>query len=339
MIHIARGLPLGLALVLAGGACEKAGESTDIEGSGELSQSEQELFSLLPAGSQLVFGGNYRKLMKHWETSPLKKLSESALAATATGQTDGMRDYMTCWVEQEHATDLAGALEVKSGGIGMIMVFRGVSEKLLTSCAERGGMTFKRDPDGKYIELQGLSNGAGGTTNAGYYLVTPSIAYFALDMPLGAGMGQPLPTLARADLEARIQRAKEAPAAKDAQVRALMAKADRSKPFWFSGSAAGTPAASQLGTGHGWLDADASSMTLAFSVELADAGTASQAVSSFGQAKKQVDQLPPDLKDAAKAFLADARLTSSGRTLSGRFRLTNEVVNKAMPALQGLMGR
>ena len=337
MIQIARGLPLGLALVLAGGACEKAGESTDIEASGELSASEQELFTLLPAGSNLIFGGNYRKLMKHWDTSPLKKLSESALVAA--GETDGMRDYMTCWVEQEHATDLAGALEVKSDGIGMIMVFRGVNEKLLTSCAERGGMTFKRDPDGKYIELQGLSNGAGGTTNAGYYLVTPNIAYFALDMPLGARLGQPLPTLARADLEARIQKAKEAPAAKDAQVRGLMAKADRSKPFWFSGSAAGTPAASQLGTGHGWLDADAGSMTLAFSVELSDAGTASKAVSGFDAAKKQVDQLPPDLKDAAKAFLADARLTSSGRTLNGRFRLTNEVVNKAMPALQGLMGR
>ena len=338
MLNIARGSALVMALLFAGSACEKAGESTEIDGSGELSASEQELFSLLPAGANMVFGGNYRKLMKYWETSPLKKLSESFLAAGG-GQTDGMRDYMTCWVEQEHATDLAGALEIQSDRIGMVMVFRGVSEKLLTTCAERGRMTFKRDPDGKYIELQGLSNGVGGTANAGYYLVTPNIAYFAIDMPLGAGMGQPLPTLGRAELESRIEKAKAAPAAKDAQVRGLMAKADRSKPFWFSGSAAGTPAASSIGTGHGWLDADADSMTLAFSVELTEASTASQAVSSFNQAKNHIDQLPPDLKDAAQAFLADAKLTSSGRSLNGRFRLTNQVINKALPALQGLMGR
>lgn len=337
MLNIARGSSLVVALLFAGSACEKAGDSTDIDGSGELSASEQELFSLLPAGANLVFGGNYRKLMKYWETSPLKKLSESFLAAA--GETDGMRDYMTCWVEQEHATDLAGSLEVQADRIGMVMVFRGVSEKLLTTCAERGGMTFKRDPDGKYIELQGLSNGLGGTANAGYYLVTPNIAYFAIDMPLGAAMGQPLPTLGRTELEARIAKARAAPAAKDAQVRGLMGKADRSKPFWFSGSAAGTPAASTVGTGHGWLDADASSMTLAFSVELTEASAASQAVSSFNQAKKHIDQLPPELKDAAQAFLADAKLTSSGRSLNGRFRLTNDVINKALPALQGLMGR
>lgn len=333
MIRITRAATV--ALVIAG-ACEKAGDSTAIEGSGDLSETERALFAVLPAGSNLVFGGNYAKLMKYWDTSPLKKLSESFLAAT--DQTDGMRDYMTCWVEQERATDLAGSIEVKPDAVGMTMVFRGVTEKTLTSCAGKGGMKVARDADGKYIELQGLSNGMGGTANVGYYFVTPDTAFFALDMPLSLGAGQPPPTLGRADLEARVARAKAAPAASDAQVRALMAKADRSKPFWFSGSAAGTPMASMVGSGHGWLDADATSLTLAFSVELRDDAAASQAVSGFNEAKKSVDRLPPDLKQAAEGFLADARLTSSGKTLNGRFRLTNDVIEKAAPALQGLMG-
>ena len=339
MIRIGRGSMVAVAaavVVMLASACEKAGDSTEIQGSGDLNATERALFAVLPAGSNMVFGGNYQKLMKYWETSPLKKLSESFLASA--GQTDGMRDYMTCWVEQQNATDLAGSIEVKSDTVGMTMVFRGVNEKILTTCAQRGGMKFARDPDGKYVELQGMSNGMGGTSNVGYYFVTPDTAFFAMDMPLGLGPGQPLPTLARAELEARIAKAKAAPAADDAGVRALIARADRSKPFWFSGSSEGTPLAGKVGAGHGWLDADASSLTFAFSVELADTEAASRAVSGFNEAKKHVDQLPPDLKGAAEAFLADAKLTSAGKTLSGRFRLTNDVINKATPALQGLMG-
>ena len=149
MIRIGRGSTVAVAgalvLVLAS-ACEKAGDSTEIQGSGELSATEKALFAVLPAGSNMVFGGNYQKLMKYWETSPFKKLSESFLALG--GQTDGMREYMTCWVERQSATDLAGSLEVRSNAIGMTMVFRGVDEKILTACAERGGMKFTRDPDG-----------------------------------------------------------------------------------------------------------------------------------------------------------------------------------------------
>jgi hypothetical protein len=337
MTRATRASTVAVVLMLTGG-CEKAGESTAIEGSGELSATERQLFSLIPAGSNLVFGGNYQKLMKYWETSPLKKLGESFTAATSPDQTDGMRDYMTCWVEEQHATDLAGALEVKPGAIGMIMVFRGVTAKTLETCADKGGLKYQRDADGKYIELAGLSNGMGGTASVGYYFPAPDTAYFAFDMPLGMTPGMAPPPVARAEIEARLAKAKSASAADDAQVRGLIARADRTKPFWFSGTATGTPLAGKVGSGHGWLDADASSLTFAFSVELGEAGAASQAVSSFEEAKKSVDQLPPQLKDAATAFLADAKLTSSGKTLNGRFRLTNEVLEKAAPALQSLMG-
>lgn len=337
MTRATRASTVAVVLMLTGG-CEKAGDSTAIEGSGELSATERQLFSLIPAGSNLVFGGNYQKLMKYWETSPLKKLGDSFMAASSPDQTDGMRDYMTCWVEEQHATDLAGALEVKPGAIGMIMVFRGVTEKTLTTCADKGGLKYQRDADGKYIELSGLSNGMGGTASVGYYFPAPDTAYFAFDMPLGMTPGQTPPPVARAEIEARLAKARSAPAADDAQVRGLIAKADRTKPFWFSGTATGTPLAGKVGSGHGWLDADASSLTFAFSVELGEAGAASQAVSSFEEAKKSVDQLPPQLKDAATEFLADAKLTSSGKTLNGRFRLTNAVLEKAAPALQSLMG-
>jgi hypothetical protein len=333
MTHLVRTATVLVVLALSG-ACEKS-DST-IEGSGELSDSERTLMGYLGAGSNLVFGGNYDRLMKYWETSPLRTLSESVMATA--GNPNGMRDYMTCWVEQQHATDLMGSLEARPGAMSMTMVFRGITEKILTTCADRGGLEYRRDPDGKYIELKGLSDGRGGTANVGYYFVAPDTAFFSFELPVGFTGGGPLPMPDRAELEARVARAKAAPAADSAEFKALLAKADRSRPFWFSGSSAGTPLADKVGAGHGWLDADKDSLTFAFAVELDDAATAARAVSQFADARKSVAMLPPDLKQPAEAFLADAKLTASGKTLNGRFRLTNDVLNKALPAIQGLAG-
>ncbi|HLU66379.1 MAG TPA: hypothetical protein VKZ63_08875 [Kofleriaceae bacterium] len=324
-----------LVLLLAG-ACEKAGDSTKIEGSGAMTDQERALFAHVPASASVVFGGNYRDLMEYWKTSPLKTLTEAAMAAG--GQPSGMRDYMNCWIEQESGSHLVGALEFRKETVGLVMLIRGVTEKTLTTCAEKGGFGVERDADGKYIELQGLADGRGGTANAGYYFVAPDTAYFAMEMPVGLGSAAALPPASRADLEARLARARSAPASGSAQVQALVAAADRSKPIWMSGTAAGTPLAAKVGKGSGWLDVDKDSLTLAFSIELMEEGAASRAVAQFGELKKQVGMLPPDLKQAAEALLADATLTSSGKTLSGRFKLTNEVLSKLMPAIGSAMG-
>ena len=318
--------------------CEKDG-SGGTKASGAPTKAESELLAHIPAGANLVFGGNYQKLMEYWETSPLKSLSETMMAAGAgADQSDKMRDYMTCWMEQKNATDMVGSMELTGNAMSMTMIFRGVDEKTLTSCADKGGYKYTTSEDGKYLELQGVPAGMGRTTNVGYYFVDPTTAFFTVDAPMGLAASGEMPMPTRADLEAKLAKAKASPATGDPAFMKLLGMADRSKPFWFAGSAAGTPLAEQLESGHGWIDADKTSMTIGFSVELAQAEMATQAVEQFKQIKGSLGMLPPDLKAVAEEFLESAKLEASGKTLSGRFKITNDMLNKAIPAVKGMMG-
>lgn len=336
MKQIAR-LSLLTALVVAAGGCEKEGAKT--KSSGAPSETESALLSHIPAGANLVFGGNYQKLMEYWETSPLKKLSETMMAAGGGDQSDKMRDYMTCWVEQKSATDMIGSMEMSGGGMAMTMIFRGVDAKTLTACADKAGYTYTKSEDGKYIELQGVEAAMGQTSNVGYYFVDPQTTFFAMEAPIGMAADGNIPMPNRADLEAKLAKAKESPATGDPAFMKLVGMADRSKPFWFAGSAAGTPLAAQLSSGHGWIDADKSSMTIGFAVELGQEEMAKMAVEQFKQIKGSLGMLPPDLKAAAEQFLESAKLEASGKTLSGRFKITNDMLEKAVPAFEGYMQR
>ena len=317
--------------------CEKDGGGG--KSSGAPSQAESELLSHIPAGANLVFGGDYQKLMEYWETSPLKTLSETMMAAGAgADQSDKLRDYMTCWLEQKNATSMIGSMELGGGEISMTMIFRGVDEKVFTSCADKGGYKYTRSEDGKYLELQGVPAGMGQTTNVGYYFVDPTTAFFTMQAPMGLAASGTMPMPTRADLEAKLAKAKASPATGDPAFMKLVGMADRSKPFWFAGSAVGTPLAEQVESGHGWIDADKESMTIGFSVDLAQAEMASQAVEQFKQVKGSLGMLPPDLKSVAEQFLDSAKLEASGKNLSGRFKITNDMLNKAIPAVQSMMG-
>jgi hypothetical protein len=326
------------ALVVMASGCEKDGPA-GTRSSGAPSAAETELLAHIPAGANIVFGGNYQKLMEYWEKSPLKKLSETMVAATGGGdQSDKLREYMTCWVQQKNATEMLGSMDLASSGMVMTMIFRGLDDKTLTTCADKGGYAYTRSEDGKYIELQGVPTAAGQTTSVGYYFVDPTTAFFAMEVPMGISDADQIPMPTRADLEARLARAKASPATGDSAVMKLVGMADRSKPFWFAGSAAGTPLAGQVESGHGWIDADKDSMTIGFSMELGKAEMATQAVEQFNQIKGSLGMLPPDLKAVAESFLKSAKLEASGKTLTGRFRITNDLLNKAIPAVQGMMG-
>jgi hypothetical protein len=319
-----------LVFLVAGAACERRGGSG---GSGALSGDEKALFAHLPADANVVFGGDYERFMKHWDSSPLKKFSESALAEIA-GTQDGMRDYMTCWVEEDVKATLAGSMKVAGLGVTMNMVFGGLGSDTLTRCADKGGLKYRKDEDGKYIELQEIPDGLGGTSNLGYYYIDSTTAYFSVDIGLGGAASG----LTREDLEGRLKSAARASAADSSEIEAMVKKADRSRAFWFAGSARGTPLASNLDGGYGWFDLDKNSMTFAFSAELKSASAASDAVKQFNEMSKGLALLPPDLRQAAESVLEKSKLTSSGKTLNGHFEIPNDALAKALSFVEGMAG-
>jgi hypothetical protein len=323
-----------LVVLLLGFGCEKAG--TNIKGSGSLSDSEKALLKHIPSGANLLFGGDYERFMEYWENSPLRKFSES-MAAAAMGN-NSMQSYMNCWIEKEKGTKLAGSLALKGGSMEMTMVFTGMKPEVLTTCADEAKMAYKKDDDGKYIELQGISDGLGGSSNIGYYFVDESTAFFAFEMPIALLEAGNVPTPDRKALEERVAAAAKSPAIDDDAMKALLEKANRSKAFWFSGTAAGTPAAEHVKEGHGWVDVDKSSLTLAFSIELTDASMAAKAVEEFKGLDSKLGMMPPMIKEPAEEFLKDAKLENSGGTLRGRFVLKNSLLDKVLPLAQGMGG-
>lgn len=324
---------LALALVLPA-ACEKEGENSG-KASGALDDSERALLVHLPAGATAVFGGNYKTFLDNWETSPLKRLTDAN--PMLSGPT-GMRDYMDCWM-QDATRDVvvAGSLEVKSG-FTLNMVFGGLSADMLERCSKKGGFSINADPDGKFIRVDGIPDGVGGKTSAGYYFVDPNTAFFTMDMKVSA-LAPAASTPGRAEIEARLARARQAPAIDDPVIKKMIEQADRSKAFWISGNAANTPLAGKVGAGHAWLDASKDAVTIGFSVELDSAGTASDVVSKFNDAKKEIGQAPPQLAEAAEEIFKAVKLSARGKVLSGQIRITNAAVDKVMPLMKAFGGR
>ena len=296
------------------------------------------LLAYLPGGAQVVFGGNYKNFMDYWTTSPLKGFSETMMKGMGNAGS-GMSDYMSCWVEIGSAVELVGSLETAASGGAMRMVFSGLGGKALSTCAEKGG--FKTKAEGKFLEITGVPDGMGGEASVAYYLIDDNTTYFYQDMPFGGDT--PAKTTA-AMLEADMKKASESSAAKDAAMQAMLAKADRSKAFWFSGSAAGTPIADKVGEGNGWIGVDKTSLSIGFSIDILEEGMAAQAVAGFGMAESQLGMLDgmgpqgKELKVLAKQFLDDAKLSNEGNQLTGQFKITNELLEKALPMAQAAMG-
>jgi hypothetical protein len=318
-----------IALLLPLGACKKEGDS---KGSGALTDTEASLIGLLPADANVVFGADYGKVMSYWETSPLKRLAESALA----GQ-NGMRSYMECWIKQNDSLELVGSMSLAGNALSMTMVVRGMGPGTFATCAKDSGFVIHKDADGKYLEIRDVPDGRGGTSTVGYLFPDPKTAITSMDVSIG-GLGIASSRGGnRSELEALLAKYRANPASKSEAIKSMLGRADRTKAFWFTGSTANTPAADKLGSGHGYIDASKDALIIGFSVELDSAATASEAVDQFKQLRSMVGAAPPKLRDAAESFLDASKLSASGKTLNGRFEITNKMLDSALPALRGMM--
>ncbi len=334
-----RNLALTFSLVASlsvGVSCKKE-DSNKAKPSGALSSSEKGLLANLPGDANVIFGGKAGKFVDYWKNSPLKDLAEGFTGKMGGG--DKMAGYMDCWMDYAKDMEMVGTFAIDGKEGTMRMLFSGVEKSSYEKCAEKGGMTVKADADGKYLEVQGIPDGQGGTRNIGYYFVSDKVSYLSIKTPLGGGtVGAPA---TRADLEADIKKAEASPASSDAKLKPLLEKADRSKSIWFAGSAEGTPAAKDMKSAVGWIDASSDAITVGFSVEFNSDEMPTQAVEGFEQAKGQIgmlDMMGPGLKDAAEEFLKDFHLDADGSTLNGRFKLANSVLNKVIPMAKGQLG-
>ncbi len=329
---------LVLTLSLVSGLCMTASckkeDSGKVSASGELNSSEKGLLAHLPGDGQVVFGGRYGKFMDYWKNSPLKGLASDLMKMT--GQKSDMSDYMNCWMEEggEKMT-IAGTLNMQGQGVEMRMVFGGLKKELFIKCAGKGGMASKVDEDGKYLELQNVPNGMGGTYNIGYYFINDETTLFAMTMSV---LGSAPKTANRAELEAALKSVESASAASNSELAALAKTADRSKAFWFAGSAKGTPLADKIKGGTAWIDADSTSLSMGFSIQVTDSEMPKTAVDGYNKAKGDLGKMvPPGFKKPLETFLKDVHLSADGETLNGRFKLTNEVLDEVVPQAKGML--
>ncbi|MCP4449272.1 MAG: hypothetical protein GY811_28660, partial [Myxococcales bacterium] len=270
--------------------------------------------------------------MKHWDKSALKKFA--AIAASMGGEQNGMQDYMQCWASETSVSTFAGTMTMEGAGFDLSMVFDELNAATMKKCAETGGYTFNVEPDGKFAQIIGIPDGMGGTTDASYYFVAPDTVLFSMSMDLGGIPKSP----GRAELESFLASAKENPASNSAEIKSMIEKSDRSKSFWFAGSAAGTPLSDKLNGGQGWLDMNASGISIGFAMEFTSADIPKEAAKGFSELKSKVGSLPEQFRKPLKKVLSSSSLKASGRTLSGKFTISNSVMEELIPAMQMMGG-
>ncbi len=325
-------LALCATLAISALGCEKSSDPAG-KPSGELNKDESALFDYLPGDANIVFGGNYGSMMKHWQTSPLKTFADKA--AASVGNQDAMQKYMSCWVEEVTDGGFAGAVTFTDGDAQLSMLFDDLSVETMKKCAEGSGYTFNIDAEGKSAKLAGVPDGMGGTTDASYYFIEKNTVLFSMKMSLSLGALPESPSAE--ELATFVADAKKNPASKSASITAMVAKADRSKALWFAGSGAGTPVADKLSGGHGWFDIDASGMSIGFAVDFPSADIPKEAAKGFSQLKQQVGSLPAPIKGPVKKILAKSSLKASGKSLKGKVVVSNKAMEELVPAM-GMLG-
>jgi hypothetical protein len=277
---------VAVATLFAG--CKKDGAASD---SGALDPAEKALLQYFPAGSPVVFGGNYMKL---------QNLVQGGLG-TVTEALDkvapGMSTWTKCFTEvAEHKLHAAGVLGKDTQ---LRMAFSGVTVDEVAACAQKANFKTTIDPDRKYMTIEMAMPsmpGAGATVS---YLVLPSGAlYTRFNSPIGTAT-----PATRAILEADVADVKTS-AADDPALAALYRKVDHSKTVWFVCRGEGTPLADTFGDAYGSFDLS-SGLTLDIVAQIKSADDAKKIEDGFARARKSADTLSGDVKDVVKGMTLD----------------------------------
>ena len=298
-------------------ACDKGSSSKGPVGSGALSADELALFKNLPAGGNVVIGGNYMKVQA-WV--------QSAMGDAMAAMGPGWKEYSQCWAGLTNVK-LAGTVVVV-GSVELRMAFAGATLEDMKRCGDKAGFKSTLDPDGKFLSMQVTTMGQ--TVEQGMLLLPSGAIYMRQAI---AGLGAIVPG-ARADLEADTAKLAQATALDDPKLQKLVAKVDRSKTLWFAGTAAGTSIADTLGEVYGTVDI-APGMSVDITAEVLDKATADKVVASVDDVKKNSGQLPAEMRSVFETL----SVNRDGNHLRVRMKVTDAQLAslmKQMPFGRGM---
>lgn len=284
----------------------------------------------MPAGAQLIVGGDYQAFMNAWDRSPMKRLAPTAILRNRT-----VNEWIDCWTDAKDVRFL-GSLQRRDHTHRIRILFTGIEAAQLTRCANSGRIEWVADTDGTYLEFRGISDGFGTRSRIGAYLVADDTAAFVIDIG-GVVPGATEFLADRKRFETDIAIASASSVVDSPTLKPLLVNADRSKSLWFAGSAEGTKMDDMFKRGYGWLDIETDAVTFRFSIEMADETMARQLIDVFSKAQYRFNEIPAiafpggqRAKNIVLSFIRRARMIRSGYTLMGNFVLTNDSLTVLM---------
>lgn len=305
-----------LAGVMAVAACDKGGSAP--KGSGDLAGGELALFKQLPGGNVALFGGNYMK-MQHFMSSTMGKAIAQNL------KDEKAEKWMACFTQAKDMK-VAGGVAIEGSKLTMRVAFTGLKIADIADCAKKSDFNTVVDPDGKFVSIDITT--AGVTVNQGYLALSDAVysrTTIAFGFPPSFGSGT------RPELEADIAAAGKSNAASDDKLMKLAGKADRTRTFWFAGTADGTPVAAKLGEVYGSVDLD-KGLDADVTAQLKDKDMADKISDGLKEAKKHADELPGELKGAINGI----DVSRDGDHLRFQVKLTDSQLSSIMS--MGAMG-
>lgn len=316
-----------LALCVAGMGCEKSGGFSS-KGSGKLTADENQLLSHLPAGNTGLFGGNYMKLQKYMQSSPM-----ASMMSALNKQSPGLTEWTNCFVEIPNMSLLGGVKIGKSAE--MAFVTKGMTIEQVEACAKRAKFPVTVDPDKKFIGFE-MANPLG-PIKTGYLVLADGTLYTRQAFPLGGalgggGMAEAI-SVDRATLEAEAAAVAKANASQDTALLAELDHVDRSKAMWFVGSGARTAIADKLGLVYGTIDIG-NGMAFDITAEVKDKQIADKIAEGVPEMKKQAGSMPGGLGPIVEQLQFDR----SGDKLRFGLKLTDEQLSTLFKTMGSMMG-
>lgn len=321
-------LVLAVALAASLTACEKA-KSSAPKASGALSPTESDLLARLPAGANVVFGGNVFDVQR--------RLAGSALGRM---QAETNPPELTAWNEclGKKPVTMVGTGAFRDDGITMHLYFRGLSLDEMATCGRTAGLPVAVDADGKFITVD--MPGRGVTAKMPYLAASDGV-YGVVRMAGLAGLASgAAPTIAettRADLEAHVASLAKGTAASDPALTALLAKIDRTQMIWFAGSAAGTPLADKLVLAYGSLSFG-DGVSADVTVQPANPRDADRAIAEFGKARSQLNSVPAGM-GAIKEAISAIRISKVADGVRISFKITDRQIQAILDIAGPALGR
>ena len=297
--------------------------------SGALTPAETELLKHLPAGSQMVFGGNMFKMQKWFTESPLAKLTQQMMDPK-------MNAYNACLIKLSDNMQVVGSVRFSDGGMTTRAFMKGFTITALAKCATDAQLSTELSDDGKFVAITTEMMSIKSTSP---YLAVEGGVYGGNSV---AGFGGKEVTAApREALETEVAGLAKASVATDSKIAGLLNKLDRKATFWMVGNAANTPAAAKVGDFFVTFSM-ADGLAVDGTVALVDSSDSEKLMRGVGEMKSKLDSIPANmnsLKEVLRALTVEKNNDGIRFGLKASNSQLEAVVTQVGPMMKQFMPR